>query len=351
MPAKISVIIPAYNVAAYVERAVRSVLKQTFADFELIVVNDGSTDDTGRLLDVLAKEDGRMRVLHTLNGGAPAARNLGIDQASGDFFYFMDADDWAEPDMLASLYALAQTHALELTIAGFYIDTFGRGAQPIRQQILPPTRVYPSIEAFREEAHRLFDRNLLYTPWNKLYSRRLILENNIRFPDTFWDDFPFNIEVLKAVKRVGCLPYAGYHFERARSESETAKYRADMYEKREQEHRWMLELYALWGVDSPESREVIARRYVERLIGCIENWCSPDSPLTPAQQTARIRAMCDNPQTAEALQNARPNSLMMRAMLLPIRLGNPRLARWEGLLVSWVKRRHFGLFAKLKANR
>ncbi len=351
MPAKISIIVPAYNVAPYLERAVHSMLNQTFADFELIAINDGSTDDTGQLLDALAEKDSRIRVFHTPNGGAPAARNLGISQASGDFFYFMDPDDWAEPDMLAQLYAFAQAHALELTVTGFYIDTFGRGTQPVRQQILPHTRVYDTVEEFHRDAYRLFDQNLLYTPWNKLYSRHLILENNIRFPDTFWDDFPFNVEVLKVVKRVGCLAYAGYHFERARSESETAKYRADMYDKREQEHSWMLDLYALWGVDSAESREMISRRYVERLVGCVENWCSKESPLTPAQQTAQIKAMLNNPRTAETLRHARPKSLMMRVMLLPIRMNSPRLARLEGLFISWVKRHNFGLFAKLKAKR
>ena len=82
----------------------------------------------------------------------------------------------------------------------------------------------------------------------------------------FWDDLPFNLDVMREVERVGCIDGHYYHFLRARAESENTKYRPDMYDKREEEHRWMNELYAYWNLDSPEIEEFLARRYAERLV-------------------------------------------------------------------------------------
>ena len=113
-----------------------------------------------------------------------------------------------------------------------------------------PSEVYPSQQLFRENAHKLFDKNLLYTPWNKLFSAQYIKENHLYFPNTFWDDFPFNLSVVRDVERVSVLEQKYYHFIRKRAESETAKYRSDMYQKREEENGWMRDLYDHWGIHS-----------------------------------------------------------------------------------------------------
>lgn len=105
---------------------------------------------------------------------------------------------------------------------------------------------------------QLFDAQLLYAPWNKLYRRSYIKEKGIRFPGTFWDDLPFNLDVMRDVERVGCIDGHYYHFLRARAESENTKYRPDMYDKREEEHRWMNELYAYWNLDFSRNRGVLS---------------------------------------------------------------------------------------------
>ena len=99
----VSVIMPVYQVAAYVERAARSVLGQTYADLELIAVDDGSTDGSGAVLDALAREDPRLIALHQPNAGAPAARNRALEIARGEYVCFADADDWLEPEMIGSM--------------------------------------------------------------------------------------------------------------------------------------------------------------------------------------------------------------------------------------------------------
>ena len=101
---KISIIIPVYNCAPYVDRCIRSVMAQTHRDLEIICVDDGSTDGSGTILDELSREDGRIRVIHQENAGVSAARNAGIDMASGELFTFVDGDDTIEPDMYENMY-------------------------------------------------------------------------------------------------------------------------------------------------------------------------------------------------------------------------------------------------------
>ena len=350
---KVSVIIPAYNVEGFVRRCVESVLRQTLKNFELLVVDDGSSDRTGALLDSMAERDIRISVFHVENGGAPAARNFALDRARGTYVCFMDADDWAEPSMLENMVALMENNNLELGVAGFHIDTYWADGERFQNEVKSyPSVVYPTQEAFREDAWQLFDRNLLYTPRNKLFVRSRIEELGLRFAPTFWDDFPFVLAYIRDIERVGVTEEAYYHFTRARGESETARWREGMYEKREEEHGWMLDLYEHWGLsDDENSREMVQRRYIERLVGCIENTCDPACELPASEKKQVIKEMICSERAQEAVVVAKPRSGMMKLMLVPIRMKSAGLAYTEGKLISFVKRNNTQLFATLKARR
>ena len=116
---KISIIVPVYNCEKYIEECVSSILAQSFSDFELILVNDGSKDGSGALCDVLALSDARIRVFHKENGGAASARNLGLDNAKGEFIAFMDADDTACPDFLERLFGAAEKNNADLVMCDY----------------------------------------------------------------------------------------------------------------------------------------------------------------------------------------------------------------------------------------
>lgn len=351
---KVSVIMPAYNVDRYVGRAIESLQRQTMGDFELLVVDDGSTDRTGEICDRLAERDFRIDVFHTPNGGAPAARNHALDRARGTYVQFFDADDWAEPTMLEDLVAIAERDRAELVISGFYIDTYyaDAGGQHLTEAKRQPDRTFATQAEFRAGAWRLFDENLLYTPWNKLFLRERIEALGLRFRPTFWDDFPFVLDFIRDVERVSNTKRCYYHFIRQRAESETARWRPDMYDKREEEHGWMLDLYEHWGLSGDAaSMEMVQRRYVERLVGCIENVCNPRCTLTRAEKLEQIRAMITSERAKVAVAVARPRSRMMSLMLAPIRSGNAWLAWREGRLISFVKRHNTKVFATLKARR
>ena len=348
---KISVIIPAYKVEKWIRRTWDTLAAQTFTDFEVFFVDDGGPDATGAICDELAAEDPRIHVIHQANAGAAQARNNAMPLARGKYLFFMDADDWCEPQMLADLYAFCEAHNLQVAVCGFYIDTYYGTDKFYRELRTAPDAVYATQADFRAAAPELFDAQLLYAPWNKLYRRDYLLDRGIFFPATFWDDLPFNLAVFRDVERVGCLNKRYYHFLRAREESENTKYRANMYEKREEEHAWMCELFSYWGVDTLKSREFLARRYTERLIGCIENVTNKNCTLTKAEKRAQIERMISTPQAKEALEFARPKSFYMKKLLAPLRAGNVDATMRQSSFISWVKRNNTNLFARLKANR
>lgn len=348
---KVSVIMPVYKVEEYVGQAIESIQKQTLQNWEFLIVDDGTPDNSGKICDDYSAKDSRIHVIHKENGGAPSARNVAIDLAKGKYMYFMDSDDWAEPAMLEDMVTLAENNNFQLVVAGYYIDTYYSENEKFVQEQFVEDRVFALQQDFRSNAWKLFDKNLLYTPWNKLFLSQYIFENKLYFPQTFWDDFPFNLSVVRDIERVGVTSKKYYHFIRKRVESETAKYRSDMYQKREEEHEWMLDLYKLWNINDEKSKEFLARRYIERLVGCIENVANPNCALSTKEKKDAIKKMITTETAVNAVKLARPNSKYMRLMLIPVMLKNSTLTYWEGKVISRVKRKNTKMFAKLKAQR
>lgn len=351
----VSIIIPVYGVEQYIATAIKSVQAQTFTAWEMILVDDGSKDRSGEICDEFAQEDPRIRVIHKENGGAPSARNAGMEQASGKYFYFMDGDDWTEAGMLTDMVNLAEKNDSQLVVTGYYIDTYYSDTDKYQQEQTVPDAVFATQQAFREQAYDLFDKNLLYTPWNKLFRTDYIRGHNLTFPNTFMDDFPFVLSVVRDVERVAVSSQKYYHFIRKREESETAKYRDNLYQKREDEDDWMHELYRHWGITGgaayDRAMEMIDRRYIERLIGCIENVTNRNCTLSRHKKKMEIHRMICSPRAQAAVRSADPRSGYMKAMLVPVRLKQAGLMYVESTVISRVKAHNTKLFAELKAGR
>lgn len=354
----VTVVMPVYRVEKYVAKAIESIQAQRnsdgtlFSDWELIAVDDGSPDQSGRICDAYAEKDSRIRVIHQENAGAPKARNRAIDLAGGKYLFFLDSDDWCEPTMLADLSELAEKTDAELVVSGFYIDTYYNDNEYITSNFIPKAGIYSTQQTFREQAYALFDKNMFYPPWNKLYRREYICSNGLYFPETFWDDFPFVLSVIRDISRVTVTERQYYHFLRARAESETARFVPRMYEKREEENQWMIELYQYWGLwERTENREMVNRRYLDRLIGCFENLTNPQCTLPMTEKRKQVREMLVKPTVTEALSCVQPRSLYAKLMYLPLRLKSTNLMLLEASVITYVKRHHGRLFAKLKAGR
>lgn len=162
----ISIVVPVCNAQETVGRCIESVLAQTHAELELILVNDGSTDDTASVLDTYARKDERIRVLHTPNRGVSSARNRGLDAARGEFVGFMDADDWIEPDMYERLYALIESFCADISVCGFWEERTGKPGTAASGEQRPAARSLSAKQAYAEALEYGGYRGFL---WNKLF--------------------------------------------------------------------------------------------------------------------------------------------------------------------------------------
>lgn len=165
----ISIIVPVYNVEKYLKRCIDSILKQTFTDFELILVDDGSIDSSGMLCDKFAVQDKRIRVLHKKNGGASSARNCGLDIAVGKYIAFVDSDDWIEPCMYECLYRILKENGAQMA---------GCGMRIIRRKIKEIVQPIPKTEILgrKELLDRFFriDGVVDCGIWGKIISKKLL---------------------------------------------------------------------------------------------------------------------------------------------------------------------------------
>ena len=218
----VSIIMPVYNVEKYLERCMNSVTRQSFPQnrYEIICVNDGSTDNSLKILQDFAKVHKNIKIITTKNGGPAAARNKGIKQALGKYILFVDSDDFVALNSLEVLYNYAETHNSDVVVFDFYRDIPGTQNPKIRhqQQI---ASFYKDRQFNAETAEDFVYRFIPMAPWNKLYLTDLI--RDIKFPtDTRFDDIPFWIDVYTSAKRINYLPFVLYYYDISRETRLTA---------------------------------------------------------------------------------------------------------------------------------
>lgn len=352
----ISVIVPVYNIENYLRKSIDSILNQTFVDFELFLVDDGSSDSTGDICDEYETKDNRIKVIHQKNSGAFAARNVAIDMAIGKYVCFFDGDDYVDENMLYDLYNLAEEYSANLVVSGFYIETYYDDINFVTLNYIPRAEhnieFYKNKNDFRKNAYMNFDINMFYPPWNKMYSLKYLKDNNIKFPNTYRDDFPFVVDVIKDIDRVVFTKKQYYHFIRKRADSETQKYVEKLYDKREEEHKNMISLYRYWNlIDDKNSREMIARRYIDRVIECTTNLYNKQCTYTKIEKKQIIKKYLDNENLAISLKFAKPKKLYSKIMYIPIRLRSVNLTMLMSRFINFVKSRNIKLFSILKKNR
>lgn len=226
MTPEISVIAPVYNVEKYLRECIDSMIAQTFTNWEFLLIDDGSPDNSGAICDEYAAKDPRIRVIHKPNEGVSRARNTGLRAATGRYIMFLDSDDWIEKDMLHDLY----THAVEAdadcaTSGIWYFYEDGRA----NQVYLPPEGSFDAQHDFNEW-FTAFDENFIFcSQWNKLYRKSLLEEHNIFQEERFCilEDCTFIMDVITHCRKIVCLNKAYYHYRHTANFSLMKKYNAN----------------------------------------------------------------------------------------------------------------------------
>lgn len=225
---KISVIVPVYNTRDCLKRCVDSILNQTYQNLEVLLVDDGSTDGSGQLCDAFVKQDNRVRVYHKENGGASSARNLGMQNAIGDYISFIDSDDYIDSDVYQMMIELIQEK--DLPIVQISRDERDEAGGRLEDVCIPPKEVrLCDTETFIKEL-LLHQADCSFC--TKLVKREPLLKH--RFPEgELNEDFKLLVELFvqeQEIKEVGILPKQGYHVI-CRSDSTTRKRSEDSFSR------------------------------------------------------------------------------------------------------------------------
>lgn len=234
---KVSIIVPVYNVAPYLQQCMDSLISQTYRNIEIICIDDGSTDASGEILDQYAAADVRISVRHTPNSGVASARNTALSYATGEYVTFVDGDDWIDTTTCEKALLQAETQHADLVMWP-YIREFPNHSAP--KVIFPEGKSFDKNEC-RELQRRMIglwgnelarpeNADALCTVWGKLYHREIIEKNNIRFADLrrigTYEDGLFNLYYFAHVKRAVYIPDYLSHYRK--NTGMTSKYRSEL---------------------------------------------------------------------------------------------------------------------------
>ena len=344
--AKISIITPVFKVENYLRKCIDSILAQTFSDFELFIVDDGSPDSCGMIADEYEKKDSRVHVIHKENGGAPSARNAGIEMASGEYLYFPDSDDWLEPTYLQELYDVAEKTGAQLVISGFVMEYYENNKNQ-SYSVSMPEADYNNQQIVRCNLHKYFNNMMMAVPWNKLYRASFIEEHNLRFPNLKWDYLHFNMDVIMDIEKVAISSSTGYHFFRSRPGSETTTvFDGMLYKKRKEQFEHVLKVYKHWGIKDREICSTIYGYYAARLVQCVQEASMSESD----KKEDIIRDILNDSLSEKALRVGRVDSKPLAIAIRPMRNKNVKGCILVGKLMGFVKNNMASLFHKVKST-
>ncbi len=307
-----SVILPVYNVEAYLKRCVRSILEQSFTDYEIILVDDGSKDSSGSLCDALAAENGCIRVIHKENGGLSSARNAGIQAAAGRYIWFVDSDDWVERDSLQILYAascreepdLVKFNAIRVTDAQKALISNAKPGVYDResiQKVLQKQAFYSAGQYVLSACMHIYKREFISCCGLEFVSERLVGS----------EDYLFNLEAIVKAKKICVIADTLYYYE-LRQGSLTQRYKTDLPAR-------FARLYTLLAQRLPREYEAdIAAIFLWHLLRgtCIPNeyYAHQDCPMS--QRRENVRKMLDAEIVKKAYRSCKKNAFSIKQRVL-----------------------------------
>lgn len=216
----VSVIIPVYNSESYLHRCVDSLLTQSYTDFELILVDDGSRDSSSDICDEYARKDSRVKVFHKENAGVSSARNLGLDNATGEFVVFVDSDDWVDIHFLEYLYTAVHKEKFDIAVCEI-INYYGH-------------KIKISNNSLIEKGKCAYIKHQIIAGFtsvcNMMFNREFIEANRLRFEKVrYSEDFIFSIKAICLSKRITYVANHLYYYDRTNEISALHHYPDDMY--------------------------------------------------------------------------------------------------------------------------
>lgn len=320
MSPQFTIIVPVYNTEKYLKKCMASLLEQTLKNIEVILIDDGSTDNSGKICDSFLADE-RVRVIHKENEGQGIARNAGLEQARGEYILFIDSDDSIERDTCDRLFSYMKENQVQLCSFGYLIED-GSGKEVYRPKL--KEKIYRGDQIKGEFVHHFFgdslDKDELrgVSACMSVFQRELIERFHIRFPSerkVLSEDTLFNLEYCKHIESAAVLPEYFYHYLQNETSFSHA-YRPDRYSLTERLCS-LLEEYALeYGISHEVQGRIQMVMWVS-LMECLKQEVKRKD-IGKKQLYGNVRALCKEPGVQKAVWILQPSGFAMKQRILLI---------------------------------
>ena len=310
---KYSFIIPAYNAESTIEACVNSIGNQTYQDYEIIIIDDGSTDNTSMKLETLALNNPLLHYKTIENSGPGGARNAGVPLASGEYIVFIDVDDYLTPDFLATYNNILENEQYDLIISSYKTKVFDNDRVVSEKYTSYPTTTYPSQQAFMDDLYSLMNSQMMYVVWNKLYKRDIIVKHGIEFPKyRSCEDRIFNLRYFEHVQSAFVTETINFEYSFDGKNSLTNRYLDNKFETFVHWYQVLRELVN-------QDYEGYASLFLKGIMSCLMALHSETCPLSYKEKRAYIRKVVNHEDVQKASQISSDETLMKRVIKLHLK--------------------------------
>lgn len=310
-----SIIIPVYNAETYISNCLDSILNQTYEKIELIIIDDGSTDNTKVLCENYIKKDNRIRMIFQENSGPSVARNKGIEAAKGEYIQFVDSDDIIMPDMTKKLIDLLNVNlGTDLVVCG-YKSKYKVKGKLVEKDVIPNLNGRYSIGKFVNHFGELLEKSLINSPCNKLYSSKIIKAKGLQFIMNVnnGEDLLFNLEYLNACQSVSVLNESLYVYLHYNNENSlTQNFKGNFYDNR----KLILENIKGFLIENNNyldyNREVFEVYYTKYIINSFENLFHKNGNLSKYSRKEMIKQILSDDWFIKNFKMFKDNTIQYR---------------------------------------
>ena len=297
----VSLIIPVYNAEKYIEECIQSLCRQTLKECEFIFIDDGSIDNSSRIINKYKLLDSRIKLLKQENQGVSIARNKGISLAKGEYIGFVDADDFIEYDMLEVLYKEMSEKNLDLVISNFQTQLDGQ--KGVSKLDMPIGIILD--QKFIEEniIYKFISSNELNTACTKLYKNELIKKYNIKFPEKLdlGEDGLFNLRYMIKCRHILYIDYVGYHYREVEGSATRNILTKDYFKRSLDVYLQELPELANLNINRERLEELKITKFINEVISNIYIYLIPKNGMSLNQKLQYVKNMIKNKYVIEAM--------------------------------------------------
>ncbi len=347
----VTVIMPVYKTKNTLKRAVESIVAQTMENWELIMVDDCSPDDSGEFADKLAENDSRIIVIHKpKNEGLAMARNTAFDNASGEYVTFIDSDDWLEPDTLRKVYDKAKLNDADVAVYGYSQDEQGENGETVPGiTVLPTEKILKNADEVMNYIPVMDREKVFAYTTNKMYKRQFLLDCGVRAVHVkLIEDILFNIDVFGYVQRVCLIPESFYHYMKYSTQTLTSVYIPEYFDIINMRYKKMKALYEKNNMYTGDIRSGCANVHLKHVATVFERSCSKESGKSFKDRVNEAKEVLSHPYTQEAIQYCKAVTKQEKLINKVICSKNATLCAMFGSALYFAKNKMTGLFDKIK---